>query len=195
MRLIFTLLSLVGALLSLSIIAGVVIALLVLFGEPGIDECTRANGETFKPVNDLRFSDSFQGKWTLFTAALDQGMAGEVTFSSDEATSRANAFMQERTDVIKDIVVCFEPGKALASATFADILGRDIEARMEGSLDLSGDHPKLKISRMRVGSLPLLGPTRRTVSKLVNDQLDDLTVDHRFKLSFEYDAAKVEGQP
>ncbi len=197
MRLIFRLFALAGFLASLAVIGLVVLVALVVFGGSGKVSCHVAEGQ---PVTAPAYSPlgliEFDRKWVVFLGGLELGVPGSVSLTNDEATSKAQAYLDEKTDQVKDVRICFAPGKARASAQIRDVaLGRTLSVRMEGSLDLSGPHPRLQIDSLHAGWLPLVGPARTAVADLVNDKLADLEISHQMSLSLGYNDATVRGQP
>ena len=196
MRIVVNLFAFLGLLTSLGVAAIVVAAFLVLFGDASIDGCDLGAGQDrVRPAVDRQLAAAFQAKWDALGATLERGAPASVSFTNAEATSRANAFLTEDNDRIKDVVLCFEPGKARGSATVTDVLGRDIGVRVEGSLDFSGPNPELRITSLHAGRLPLVGPLRSALSDLVNGQLKELRLDHHYDLTFDYDQVTVNAHP
>ena len=196
MRIVVNLFAFLGLLTSLGVAAIVVAAFLVLFGDASIDGCDLGAGQDrVRPAVDRQLAAAFQAKWDALGATLERGAPASVSFTNAEATSRANAFLTEDNDRIKDVVLCFEPGKARGSATVTDVLGRDIGVRVEGSLDFSGPNPELRITSLHAGRLPLVGPLRSALSDLVNGQLKELRLDHHYDLTFDYDQVTVNASP
>lgn len=196
MRIVANLFAFLGLLTSLAVVAVVVAAFLVLFGDASIDGCDLGAGQDrVRPAVDRQLADAFQSKWDDLGATLERGAPASASFTNAEATSRANAFLGEDSDRIKDVVLCFEPGKARGSAKVTDVLGRDIGVRVEGSLDFSGPIPELRITSLHAGRLPLVGPLKSALSDLVNDQLKELRLDHHYDLTFDYDQVTVNASP
>ena len=196
MRLVVNLFAFLGLLTSLGVAAIVAAAFLVLFGDASIDGCAMGAGQDrVRPAVDRQLAAAFQSKWDDLGATLESGAPASISFSNAEATSRANTFLGEDSDRIEDVALCFEPGKARGSATVKDVLGRDIDIRVEGSLDFSGASPELRITSLHAGRLPLVGPLKSALSGLVNDQLKELRLDHHYDLAFDYDKATVNASP
>lgn len=170
------------------VVAGV---LFIAFGHTDISACQRADGSSSKPSDNPFQSAAFDAKWLAFLGATDSGVKGSVDVNDDEATSRASLYFQEQTKNVKDVVVCFEPGKASGSAKIKSVLGRWIEVSGEGTLDLSGSQPKLDLTSAHAGAVPVPGPLRRLIEQDVDDQLAALHLDKPLKLLFGYDKATV----
>ena len=196
MRIVANLFAFLGLLTSLAVVAVVVAAFLVLFGDASIDGCDLGVGQDrVRPAVDKQLADAFQSKWDAVGATLEAGAPASASFTNAEATSRANLYLAGDSDRIKDVALCFEPGKARGSATVRDVLGRDVDVRIEGSLDFSGPNPELRITSLHAGRLPLVGPLRSALSDLVNGQLKELRLDHHYDLTFDYDQVTVNAHP
>ena len=196
MRIVANLFAFLGLLTSLAVVAVVVGAFLVLFGDASIDGCDLGAGQDrVRPAVDRQLAAAFQAKWDALGATLERGAPASASFTNAEATSRANLYLAGDSDRIKDVALCFEPGKARGSATVKDVLGRDIGVSVEGSLDFSGPNPELRITSLHAGRLPLVGPLRSALSDLVNNQLKELRLDHHYDLTFDYDQVTVNAHP
>jgi hypothetical protein len=51
------------------------------------------------------------------------------------------------------------------------------------------------VGLVRAGALPIVGPLGGAVSDLINEQLDDLVIDHRYRLTSDFDRLTVAGEP
>ena len=187
--------ALIGFLVVMTVVGTVAAVALVLAESSRIEGCELADGAEVAVQHDPALAAAFQSKLDGVIAALEAGQPVSVSFSNDEVSSRATTYLAGQRALIEDVTVCFEPGLARASATFADLLGRDVTVQVEGSVDLSGDHPRLQLSSVKAGKLPLVGPLRDLVESRINDVLDDLPLDHTLNVSSDYDAALVEAEP
>ena len=170
----------------------VVTVAFVLFGGEDLgpkNACRNAVTGEERPVSrDDTYAQTFQQTWDSIDEQLTAG-ATEVTlgFSESEVTSRASAFLDERDAPVHDLVVCFHDGYAEARATVEvpgasdlPLIGGlfDTTARVKGTLDLAGEHPKLVITDLNAGRLPgfVEDELRSNVQDEVNKRLDDLVI-------------------
>lgn len=49
-------------------------------------------------------------------------------------------------------------------------------------MDLTGAHPKANIASMQVGNVPswMLSPARRVINSAIDNELNNVTLDHRY---------------
>jgi hypothetical protein len=161
-------------------------------------------GEERVVERDVTYAETFQQTWDSINAQLSAG-ASEVTlpFSESEVTSRAAAYLDERDAPIKDLVVCFHDGTAEARATVEvpgasdlPLLGGlfDTTARVTGTLDLAGEHPRLVITDFDAGDLPgfVEDELRDSVQSAINDRLTGLAIRYNYtSLVFTEGAATI----
>ena len=190
-RVLARLFMLLGLLTGLATVAIVALVLLAVLGGGEVKSCRVAGGgETTLVTRTDERAAAFQSKWDAFQAALHLGGSPAVSFSNDEVSSRASSFLRDRTDAVKDLAICFEPGKAEGSVTFKG-LGASISTRFAGDINFSGEHPKVHITSLKAGALPSVGPLREALTGLIDEQLADLQLDYRYQVSFDYDRATI----
>jgi hypothetical protein len=170
-----------------------VLALLILLGSSG--EC---GGESRMIVVTEDLSATFQSKWDGFDATLDGGTATTVRFDESEVTSRATSYLEEKDAPIKGLKVWIYPGEGETGGKIkTPFFGLDVSARIEGAVDLSGAQPKAEITDIEIGWVPgpLSGLIKGFVRGLVDDQLEDIELEHRYSLDLADGIATVNGQP
>jgi hypothetical protein len=189
-------LSLVGFLAIMALVVVIAAAALLLAGGAEIEGCeASAGGEPVPVERSATLAAQVQARLEAFAASLDAGAPATVSVSGDETSSRIAAYLAEEGVVVEDVVVCFEPERARVSARIADLLGQDLSVQMEGSLDLSGEAPRLALTEIRAGKLPLVGPVRDLITDRINEALAAIELRHRLDLSFDYGVATLSGEP
>ena len=180
-------------LVSVAIAAAVALALLTLVGS--VDEC---GGEGRLVVVSAELSSAFQSKWDNFNAILNGGSPGTVEFNESEVTSRAISYLEGRDAPIEDLKVCIYAGEGEASGKIdTPFFGRKVSVRAKGTLDLSGAQPEVEVTDIRVGGAPgfLSGLIEGFVGNLIDDQLEEIELEHRYSLDLTDGIATVGGQP
>ena len=133
------------------VVAGVAVVL-VYTGtpEPCVDREEFSTG--YDPSNVFPGLD-FQNKWRDFKLRSASGSTS-VTFNESQITARGLSFLLEEGIEIENLQVFLCPdGYAEATATFAGG-GPNIDFLARGTLDLSGDLPRIDIDKVLVGNLP-----------------------------------------
>jgi hypothetical protein len=197
-RLVTLLFSAVGLMFLVAL--GVASTLLILMLLPGskLSSCMNSSGEALAVQVSEEHSATWQQKWKAFYDGLEAGQPGEVTFNNDEMSSRAVLFFLDEANELEDVVVCFNEGSAVGSASVhidTGLFERDLDVRMEGVLDFSSDSPTLKLSALKLGKLPVPGFLRGTITGLVNDAMTKLEVRHKYEVTFEPGRVLVRGEP
>ncbi len=185
--------ALLGILVLATPIAAVVFFFLAITGSPGTCDM---EGRTI--TTSLQFAAAYEEKWDGLEAALDAGQAAAATFSESEVTSRANVWLQERDAPIDEIMICFGDGTAATSAKIdIPFVPGDVDVLARGSLILTGTAADAEITDLEVGGLP--GPLADLVEDFINniieDQTEDLGLDHSFTLTFTEGAVTISGVP
>ena len=191
------------------IVAGVVI-FGILAGSGGPDEppgtCRNpGSGPGSVPLPALRdlattaaLAQAWQERWDSFRA--QQGAS--VAFEESDVTSRADQWLKDEDVPLKHVTVCFYDGEAEARATaevpgasdiplFGGVFETEVSAR--GTIDLSGEHPRIDFTDLDAGSLPgfATGPLEDDLESLVNDELDKLTLDRPYNVTFTETRAEI----
>jgi hypothetical protein len=185
--------ALLGILVLATPIAAVVFFFLAITGSPGT-----CNTEERTITTSFQFAAAYEEKWDGLEAALDTGQAASATFSESEVTSRASVWLQEQDAPIEEIMICFGDGTAAASAKIdIPFVPGDINVLARGSLILTGTVADSELTDLEVGGLP--GPLTDLVENFINnvieDQTEDLDLDHSFMLTFTEGAVTISGVP
>ncbi len=210
--------------LSILVPVGIVVALLlglaVLVGAladtgdtgPPLGQCRdylaadQINSQPRDAAFDSTSAQQWQQRWDQFRAQLDAGQPTSVTFSEKEVTSRAAEYLKEKNAPLEDLTVCFHKGEAEARAkaklpALSDLplLGGafDTQVRVRGTIDMTGEQPRITISAIDAGNLPDFA-TNRIKSKLedaINDRLSNLRLAHKLTATFSEGQAQISGQP
>lgn len=170
----------------------VVVALLLVFrGSP--DAC--GNGRLIE--NDAALAFAYDDRWVEFNSTLTSGLPASLTVSESEATSRAELFLATSSAPVEDVRVCFTDGGAAVNGILSTPFGGDVAVRIDGDADLSGQHPRADIESMRIGGLPGLvtRPFRGLVSRIVDDQMDQIVLDYRLRVELREGEAVIDGTP
>ncbi|HEY8171476.1 MAG TPA: hypothetical protein VIH21_00190 [Dehalococcoidia bacterium] len=180
------------ALLAILIIAVIGGAVLLTFkGTPG-------NCGGNRPIeNNPGLAFAYDDRWFDFNTTLTSGLPATLAVTESEATSRAQLFLDSASAPIDSVRLCFTDGGADINGTLDTPFGGDIAVRVGGTADLSGQHPKAEITSMRIGGLPafVTRPFRGLVSGIIDDQLDDVELDHRLTVDLHEGEAVVRGEP
>ena len=153
-------------------------------------------------VTDPAFAQKWQERWDAFQAQLDAGETISITFEESEMTSRATSWLAAGDIPLKRVTICFYDGEAEARATaevpvvsgiplLGDVFETDVSAR--GSIDLSGQHPRIDITDLDAGSLPGIatGLVEADIEGLINDHLAELTLDRLYEVTFRETQAEI----
>jgi hypothetical protein len=183
---------------AVSAITGVVVLVVVLtalaafVGSPG--ECDSGDREV--EVSSA-LAQQLQDKLDDFDEQLDAGQAASFTFDESEATSRGREFLEEKSAPIEDLKVCFNGERVSASGKLDAVLGLNVKAKVSGTLDLSGEHPRLDDLDIDVGGVPgfITGRMEGIIEDVINDQLDHIDVEHQLEITFGEGTATLSGRP
>ncbi|TAK59092.1 MAG: hypothetical protein EPO22_10520 [Dehalococcoidia bacterium] len=165
--------------------------LLAVAGSPG--KCGGGRDLTFDP----QLASDYEQRWLELNAQLTTGRPASFTVSDSEATSQSRLFLAEAGAPIRDVRVCFVTGAADANGTISPPIGPDIAVRVNGSVDLSGQHPRASIDSIRVGGLPgfIARPFLGPIERLIDDQAEQIVLDHRISVQLSDGQAVISGQP
>lgn len=178
---------------SLAVVAALVLALLAMVGE--VEQCSSGGRPVFL---DEAHASSFREKWDGLNAQLDAGQQASVSLDESEVTSRATSWLEEKDAPIEQLTVCIHQGSGTATAEVdTPFFGRNVSVRVDGTVDLSGSHPKAQVDDIKVGGLPgfLSGVVKGLVEDVIDDQLEDVELKHRYSLDLQEGVATVTGTP
>ena len=171
----------------------VVLAVLAAFvGSPG--ECDSGDREV---VVSPALAQALQDKLDAFDEQLDAGQAASFTFDESEATSRGQQFLDENDAPIDDLKICFHPEGPSASGKVSAVAGLDLDVKVSGDVNLSGEHPRIDDLDIDVGQMPgfVTGGLEGLIEDVINDQLDHIDIEHRLTITFGEGTATLSGQP
>src|SRR3989304_3918379 len=86
------------------------------------------------------------------------GGRGGLGVSELQATSGGVAFLDGGDVPVDELQVCFCPDGSAEASGKIDVAGLSAKIVVKGTLDLSGDKPRIEIESVRAGSLPSAAP-------------------------------------
>jgi hypothetical protein len=142
-------------------------------------------------------SQALRDQWDAFEAQVAAGNA-TIVFDEVGVTSRGVEYIQEKDLPLKDLQVHFCPdGLGEASGTI-NTPGPDIHVIMRGTLDLSGEKPRIDVKEIKAGNLPnLFGGTDWIINNVVKKSNADIldVKPHLLSLDIEDGSATLAGGP
>ncbi len=149
----------------IGIIGGVVIGGVVLGGilvftgdpKPCVDRSSTASNAAVTALF---------ARWNQFTADAQAGPA-TVTFNEEEATSRAQQYLNEKDIPLDNAQVYFCPSGRGQVKGRVSALGRDINILLEGRVDTTQQPPVIVVDEIKAGNLP-----SSVAEAIVGDRLD-----------------------
>ena len=205
--------TLIGLCVLAVVIGAITLTALAATGGPGeTNGCRRdqANASGQHEVrgvnNEAALADTWQAKWATFDQQLDAGQTASVSFTESESSSRATRYLHSKEAPVEDLTVCFHNGEAEASGkvklpVLGDLpgVGGVFESRMmaRGTIDFSGPHPKIMITKFEAGNLPSDASDRLKgqVEDMINTRLDDLSLEHKYTPKFSEGSIEIIGTP
>jgi hypothetical protein len=170
-------------------------AILAFSDGPG--QCTPGGGPiTVNAAN----AEKFDQKWDDFDAVLDGGSPSSVTFNESELSSRADRYFREETALdFKDVRVCIHDGYGEATGTLDAILGLQVEVKLKGTMDLTGDAPKTEIDDIEFGKVPgWLVDVADAISGAeddIDEALEDIELKHTYTPTLTEGQVRIDGVP
>jgi hypothetical protein len=133
-------------------------------------------------------------------AILDGGSPASITLDESEISSRADRYFRDDTVLdVSDVRVCIHDGFGEATGTLEAVAGLDAEVSISGTVDLSGDAPKIKIDDIDIGNVPdfLIDVTDTIfgVESDINGALDDITLKHTYTATLAEGQVQIDGTP
>jgi len=205
--------SLMGLAVVAAIVGAITLTALAATGGPGETNGCRsdqANATGQREVRGINNEDvlatAWQAKWSTFDQQLDAGQPASVSFTESESTSRSTRYLDAKEAPLKDLVVCFHDGEAEAAGkvklpVLGDLpgVGGAFESNVlaRGTIDFSGTHPKITMTKFEAGNLPSSAADRLKgqVENMINDRLDDLTLQHKYTPKFSEGSIEISGTP
>ena len=98
---------------------------------------------------------------------------------------------------IEDLKVCFSAEGPSASGKLSAVLGLDVNVKVSGKMDLSGEHPRIDDLDVNVGGVPgfVTGGLEGLIEGVINDQFDHIDIEHQLTITFGEGTATLSGQP
>ena len=186
-----TIASLVGA----AVVFVIVVVILVFVGGPDLDaECDD------RVIDPAGHSDpAFDAKWEAFDDAVGTGVAASVVFDEAELTQRAQSFLiAEDVEEIEDVMICLFADGVAEGRGQIDVPGfPDINAKIRGRIDLTGDVPVFDIEDFDVGSAGFIVNAfgaKGGIEDAVNEALKEIDLGHPpYLIVFEEGRVTVRG--
>jgi hypothetical protein len=181
------LIGLIG-LVGLALGAGIVGAILIFTGSP--DPCT---DREFEPSSAA--SQQLRAEWDQFSERAASGRA-EITLTEVGVTSRAVEYIDEKDIPLDDVRVHFcADGLGEAVGTIKTP-GPDMRILLRGTLDLSGDKPKIDVETIKAGNFPGFATTWVINNIIKKNDADILDMDeHIISLEIRDESATLTGGP
>jgi hypothetical protein len=185
-------LTIVGGIVGVVVLLAVLLVLAAFAGSPG--ECDSGDREV---ETSSALAQQLQAKLDQFDDQLDAGQAASITFDESEATSRGREFLEEKDAPIDDLKVCFNPEGPSASGKVSAVAGLDLDVKVSGKVNLSGEHPRIDDIDIDVGQVPgfVTGGLEGLIEDVINDQLDHIDIEHQLGITFSEGTATLSGQP
>ena len=137
--------------IGLALGAGIVGAILIFTGSPS--PCTDRQLEPSSAA-----SQQLRAEWKQFSERAAQGRA-QITLTEVGVTSRAVEYIDEKNVPLDNVQVHFcKDGLGEAPGTIKTP-GPDIHVLLRGTLDLSGDKPRVDVRTIKAGNFPGFGTT------------------------------------
>ncbi len=190
-----TAIGIISTLVIAVVIFAAVNAVLAFTNGPG--QCTPGGG----PITvDAANAEKFDQKWDDLDAVLDSGSPSSITLNESEISSRADRYFTEEQDLdFRDVRVCIHDGYGEASGTLDAILGLQVEIKLKGTMDLTGDAPKLDIDDLEFGKVPgWLVDTADAIYGAENDidlALEDIELKHTYTPTLTEGEVRIDGVP
>jgi hypothetical protein len=174
-------------------LVAVVLFSMAILGSPGSCE------DEERPISDtLESAVAFQLKWDRLGDVLDAGQVSTFVFSESEVTSRARLWVDEHDVPVSDLFICFSTeGGAASGQVDVPFFPGDVDVLIRGTVDLRGERPEVQIDEIEVGSLPgpLANLVKSFIDALIDDQEEELGLDHDYGLAFGEGEVTISGQP
>ncbi len=174
-------------------LVAVVLFSMAILGNPGSCE------DEERPISDtLESAVAFQLKWDRLGDALDAGQVSTFVFSESEVTSRARLWVDEHDVPVSDLFICFSTeGGAASGQVDMPFFPGDVDVLIRGTVDLRGERLEVQIDEIEVGSLPgpLANLVKSFINALIDDQEEELGLDHGYGVAFGEGEVTIGGQP
>jgi len=185
--------------ISIFVVAVVIFAIVNTFlaFSNGPGHCTPGGGPiTVNAAN----AEKFDQKWDDFDAVLEDGSPSSVTFNESELSSRADRYFREEQDLdFRDVRVCIYDGYGEATGSLDAIWGLQVEVKLKGTMDFTGDTPKTEIDDIEFGKVPglvidIIGAIFAATAA-IDDALEDLKLKHTYTPTLTAGQFRIDGVP
>ncbi len=102
---------------------------------------------------DAASSRQLRAQWRDYGQQAARGPA-EVTFTEQQVTSRGVEYVGEKNVSVEELQVYFCPDGTAEASGKIEVLGMKAKVVLRGTLDISGDRPRIQIHGARAGNLP-----------------------------------------
>ncbi|MEP7216237.1 MAG: hypothetical protein ABI782_08285 [Anaerolineaceae bacterium] len=146
----------------MALVAAAALAALMLTGDPSpcVDRTVAGPPEA---------AAALMARWETFKTSATKG-AANVTFTESEVTARGIAYKDEKGAPVEDLQVYFCPDGRAQARGKVTALGLSTHVLVTGTLDLTGEQPRILVTDAQAGNLP--GALGRRVVDSVLDQGD-----------------------
>jgi hypothetical protein len=134
---------------------------------------------------------AFDAKMATFLRTSGRLPPSNLRIPEDEAAARASTYLEGQSERVSDIAICFRDGRAEGFARVDTAFGRRIGVKAEGTLDLSGEHPRLRLHSASSGVLSAPGFARGALEDAINEELRNIRLVTPLALTFSEDEAAL----
>jgi hypothetical protein len=99
-------------------------------------------------------SNDVDAAWNAFVVEASQEGSASITLTEDEVTSRGFFYLEDEGVPFDDLQLYFCDDGAAEAKGRLSLPGPDANVVVRGSLDISGDKPRIEIEEVRAGNLP-----------------------------------------
>lgn len=169
----------------------VAFALALFRGSPGA--CGGGRGLNTDPA----LAAAYDERWGAFNDQILRGLPASIAVSEDEATAKSRIFLALTGAPIDDVRICFNEGGGDVNGTLSTPFGGDIAVRLRGTVDMTKATPDAKLTSVRIGALPgfVTKPFDRLISRVVDDQLEQIILFHDMTAEIHEGEAVITGRP
>ena len=172
---------------------GALAALFFAFGPELATDCGQEHRTVFANRDVGRLTEARVGE---FGDTLGRGQPTSVTLTESEVTSAVLTFTN--TDRTSDVTVCFFGNGEGEASLKLDIPGLpDRVVKVRGSVDLSGEHPRVRLSDADLGGLGILMElgAKQAIEDVVNGLLAAVVLPHTYVASISEGKIVLSGRP
>ncbi len=168
-------------------------ALFFAFGPELTTECGQDHRTVFVDADLGRLTEQRAAE---FGDTLGRGQPTSLTLTESEVTSAVLTFTD--TDRISEVTVCFFGNGEGEARLKLDIPGLpDRVVKVRGSVDLTGEHLRVRVSDADLGGLGVLMELggKQAIEGVINGLLDEVSLPHTYVPSISEGQIVVSGRP